>query len=79
LLRIDPALEPAQRDRLAEFRARRDAGAAAAALDVVERAARGRENLVTAILGAVEARATLGEISDRLRAVFGVYRPAARV
>ena len=79
LLRVDPSTETAQRNRLREFRTRRDGSAAGMALDGVERAARGRDNLVAAILQAVESRATLGEISDRLRAVFGAYRPAARV
>jgi len=77
--RIDPRLEEEQRARLADFRQGRDAAGAAAALDAVERAARGRDNLLPPILGAVEARATLGEIADRLRAVFGVYRPTASV
>jgi len=77
--RIDPRLEEEQRARLAAFRQGRDAAGAAAALDAVERAARGRDNLLPPILGAVEARATLGEIADRLRAVFGVYRPTASV
>jgi methylmalonyl-CoA mutase N-terminal domain/subunit len=79
ILKIDPRLEAAQRERTRGFRAARDAGRAAGALDGVERAARGRDNLLPAILEAVEARATLGEISDRLRAVFGSYRPTARI
>ncbi len=79
LQKIDPGLEPGQRARLAAFKARRDARWARDALEAVERAARGRENLLPLILAAVEARATLGEISDRLRAAFGAYRPAARV
>ena len=46
-------------------------------LAAVERAARGSDNLMPAILAAVEAEATLGEIADRMRAVFGTHRDAA--
>jgi methylmalonyl-CoA mutase N-terminal domain/subunit len=79
LLRIDPRLEEEQRARLRVFRERRDASAAAAALGAVGEAARGDANLLPAMVGAVEARATLGEIADALRAVFGTYRPAAAI
>ena len=75
--KIDPELEGAQRSRLAAFKRERDAAGAAAALAQVERAARGGGNLMPPILEAVERRATLGEIADRLRAVFGVYRAVA--
>jgi methylmalonyl-CoA mutase N-terminal domain/subunit len=77
--RIDHRLEEEQRARLRAFRERRDAAAARAALGRVEAAARDRENLLPAILQAVEARATLGEIADALRVVFGAYRPASTV
>jgi methylmalonyl-CoA mutase N-terminal domain/subunit len=79
LQKIDPRLEETQRERVRALRARRDAAAAGAALDRVEAAARGRDNLMPVILAAVEARATLGEIADRMRAVFGTYRPRVRV
>jgi len=79
LQRIDPGLEEAQRSRVAALRARRDAAAAGRALDAVETAARGSMNLMPVILAAVEARATLGEIADRLRAAFGAYRPRDRI
>ena len=46
----------------------------ASALDAVAAAARGRDNLVPAIIAAVEAHATVGEIADTLRIVFGEYR-----
>jgi len=72
-LRIDPAIEQAQIERVRRVRAEREAGAATAALEAVERAARSGENLMPRIIAAVEAYATLGEISDRLRAVFGEY------
>ncbi len=74
LLRIDPALEARQVERLRAFRKARDGAASGAALREVERAARGEDNLVPHILAAVKARATLGEISDALRAAFGEHR-----
>jgi methylmalonyl-CoA mutase, N-terminal domain len=77
--RIDPRLEEAQRERVRALRARRDAMAAERALAAVEAAARGRDNLMPRILEAVEARATLGEIADRLRSAFGAYRPRDRI
>jgi len=77
--KIDPRIEEEQRARLAAFKERRERAAVDAALASVERAARGGENLLPGILQAVETRATLGEISDRLRAVFGSYRPASGV
>jgi methylmalonyl-CoA mutase N-terminal domain/subunit len=72
-LRIDPEIERAQVERLKALRARRDAGKSGAALEEVERRARGTANLLPAILAAVEARATVGEISDALRRAFGEY------
>jgi len=79
ILKIDPRLEQAQRDRLAAFRGKRDGAAARSALDAIEQAARGRDNLMPLIVDAVEAQATLGEISDCLRAVFGTHRPMPAV
>jgi methylmalonyl-CoA mutase N-terminal domain/subunit len=76
LLRIDPELERQQVERLNGARARRNQRVASEALDEVERAAGSDENLMPHILNAVEAYATLGEISDRLRAVFGEYTGA---
>jgi methylmalonyl-CoA mutase N-terminal domain/subunit len=76
ILRIDEVVERRCVARLQSFRARRDHAAVERALGVVEEAARGDANLVPHILDAVEARATLGEISDRLRAVFGAYQDA---
>jgi methylmalonyl-CoA mutase N-terminal domain/subunit len=72
--RIDPALERAQVERLRQTRASRSADAVAKSLAALEQAARGPENLMPAIIAAAEAYATLGEISDRLRGVFGEYR-----
>ncbi|HEU4400625.1 MAG TPA: methylmalonyl-CoA mutase family protein [Candidatus Polarisedimenticolia bacterium] len=79
LQRIDPRLETEQVARLGALRERRDRAAAESALEIVEKTARGHENLLPPIVRAVEAHATLGEIADRLRAVFGTYRPAVRV
>jgi methylmalonyl-CoA mutase N-terminal domain/subunit len=73
-LRIDPALEREQVARLNALRARRDSGRASAALAELERRARTSENLLPAILSAVENCATVGEISDALRRVFGEYQ-----
>ena len=70
-----PELEARQRERLAEARARRDAGAVERALRAVAEAGAGTGPLVPPIIDAVRARATLGEISDRLRAVWGTFRP----
>jgi methylmalonyl-CoA mutase N-terminal domain/subunit len=77
--KIDPRLEEEQKARLLAFKRRRASGAVESALASVGEAARSGSNLLPHIVRAVEARATLGEISDRLRAVFGSYRPAARV
>jgi methylmalonyl-CoA mutase, N-terminal domain len=73
VLRIDERLEREQCERVQAVRARREAQAAEAALMRVEAAAAGNENLMPHIITAVEAYATIGEISDRLRKVFGEY------
>jgi methylmalonyl-CoA mutase N-terminal domain/subunit len=70
------ALEAQQRARLAEARQRRNAAAVQAALTALRSAATATEPLMPPILAAVRARATLGEISDALRDVWGVYRLA---
>jgi len=74
LQRIDEALEQRQVERVKELRVRRDPGVHAAALKGVEDAARGGENLMPRIVNAVESYATVGEIADVLRGVFGEYR-----
>jgi methylmalonyl-CoA mutase, N-terminal domain len=74
MFRIDPNVERAQVGRLKALRSRRDSARASAALNELRRRASLAENLVPAILAAVEAYATLGEISDTLRAVFGEYQ-----
>ena len=75
--RLDPALEKAQVERLRHVRANRNSALAAEALDKLEQAARGADNLMPAILDAARAYATLGEISGRLKSVFGEYREVA--
>jgi len=74
--RIDPALEPKQVERVRALRAGREAGPWKAAMQGVEDAARGGDNVMPKILAAVEAYATVGEISDAMRRVFGEYREA---
>jgi methylmalonyl-CoA mutase N-terminal domain/subunit len=76
LQRIDPALEPRQVERLRALRTRRDKKAWQAALKQVEEAALSSENLMPRIIAAIEAYATVGEISDAMRKVFGEYREA---
>ena len=72
-LRIDPEIERQQIERLREVRASREQAAVEARLNDLEQAARGSDNLMPKILAACEAYATVGEISDRLRRVFGEY------
>jgi methylmalonyl-CoA mutase N-terminal domain/subunit len=78
-LRIDPAIEQQQIDRLKALRARRDSAAAETSLARLETAARGAENLWPRILECVEAYATVGEISNRLRTVWGEYKETSTV
>jgi methylmalonyl-CoA mutase, N-terminal domain len=73
-LRIDAEIEYSQVQRLQALRAKRDASKTTAALAELERRARSAETLLSAILAAVEAYATVGEISDTLRRIFGEYR-----
>ena len=73
-LRIDPEIERAQVERLVGLRARRDGAKVKAALREVEDSARSDRNLMPGILRAVKAYATVGEISDALRQVFGEYQ-----
>jgi methylmalonyl-CoA mutase N-terminal domain/subunit len=72
-LAVDPRLGEEQSSRLAALRARRDDTAVAESLAEVRRLAAGGENLMPALLGAVRAYATLGEICGALREVFGEY------
>jgi methylmalonyl-CoA mutase N-terminal domain/subunit len=76
LFQVDAAVGQALAERLAILRRTRDASTAARALEAVDRAARGRDNLLPHILSAVRAHVTLGEICDTLRQVFGVHQPS---
>jgi len=73
-MRINAEVESSQIERLNALRARRDFAKSKAALAEVERRARSTENLMPAILSAVESYATVGEISDALRRAFGEYQ-----
>ena len=72
---IDPSLETAQRERLAAFKADRDLAMVSARLAEVSETARGTGNLLPPMKEALRAGATLGEVSDALREVFGTYQP----
>jgi methylmalonyl-CoA mutase N-terminal domain/subunit len=76
LFQVDPRVGEALARRLVDLRRARDAGAAARALEAVDRAARGRDNLLPHLLTAVRAQVTLGELCDTLRGVFGVHQPS---
>ena len=77
LMQIDPAGEAAQADRTRAVRASRDRAAWQQAMDRVTEAATSGTNLVPPVLAAVEAKATLGEVADALRNVFGEYSERA--
>jgi methylmalonyl-CoA mutase, N-terminal domain len=74
---IDPDVERRQVERVRAVRAGRSAGACQAALEAVSTAARGGDNLVPPVIAAVEAHATVGEIADAMRAVFGEFTETA--
>ena len=74
ILRIDEQIERDQVERLRSIREKRDAAKAEASLSAIEEAANGTSNLLPHILTAVEAHVTVGEISNRLRKVWGEYR-----
>ena len=79
LVELDPAVERAQVERLRALRQRRDAEKTEVALTLLEDAARSTDNLLPRILSCVESLATVGEISHRLRRVWGEYREAVTV
>ena len=76
LLRIDPSVEKEQVERLRQVRASRSATEWSAAIAGIRQAAKDGSNLMPPIITAVEARATVGEISNALRDEFGEYREA---
>ena len=75
----DPRLEPERVRRVRAFRAKRSPGEVDSHLHRLEDEARSDGNLMPAILDSVRAKATLGEISDVLRTVFGTYKPRQEV
>jgi methylmalonyl-CoA mutase N-terminal domain/subunit len=77
LFRVDPEVERRQVERVRAVRASRETMAWSQALAAVSAAAEGRGNLVPAVIAAVEAHATVGEISDAMRAVFGEHEETA--
>jgi methylmalonyl-CoA mutase N-terminal domain/subunit len=77
ILELDPELQAQQWDRLERLRKERDQQAVAAALKSVEETARGTGNLLPSMREALAVHATLGEVSDALREVFGEYEPGA--
>jgi methylmalonyl-CoA mutase N-terminal domain/subunit len=75
-LRVDPAIEQQQAERLAALRDRRDGAEVRRNLDAIKAAAAGHDNVLYPLRAALGARATVGEVCDALREVWGVYQPA---
>jgi methylmalonyl-CoA mutase, N-terminal domain len=75
-LRVDPAIEAQQAERLARLRSSRDNGAVTRALSAVKKSAQSADNMLYPLRAALQARATVGEVCDALREVWGVYHPA---
>ncbi|MFH8895246.1 methylmalonyl-CoA mutase [Streptomyces coeruleorubidus] len=75
-LRVDPALEAQQAERLARLRAERDQPAVDAALAALKKAAEGEDNVLYPMKDALRARATVGEVCNALREVWGTYVPS---
>ncbi len=76
LLKVDPEVEKIQIEKLKKLKSRRDNNEVKEILEKIEDAARSDKNLMPLILEAVKAYATIGEISDSLRNVFGEYKPS---
>ncbi|GAA3027358.1 methylmalonyl-CoA mutase family protein [Kitasatospora albolonga] len=77
-LRVDPAIEAEQAARLAKLRAERDGLAVQRGLTALRKAAEGTGNVLYPMREALAARATVGEVSDALREVWGTYTPSER-
>ncbi|MGW4647831.1 acyl-CoA mutase large subunit family protein [Kitasatospora sp. NPDC004289] len=77
-LRVDPAIEAEQAARLAKLRAERDGSAVQRGLTALRKAAEGTGNVLYPMREALAARATVGEVSDALREVWGTYTPSER-
>jgi methylmalonyl-CoA mutase, N-terminal domain len=76
-LRVDPAIEESQARRLASLRTQRSGDAVTRALADLRAAAAGADNVLYPMKAALAARATVGEVCDALREVWGVYEPPA--
>ena len=76
LFQVNPEVASAMAERLERLRRTRDRDCAERAIEAIDRAARGRDNLLPLVLGAVKASVTLGEICATLRGVFGVHQPS---
>jgi methylmalonyl-CoA mutase N-terminal domain/subunit len=74
-LRVDPAIEAEQHARLKDLRARRDQPAVDAALTALRKAAEGSDNVLYPMKDALRELATVGEVCNALRDVWGVYTP----
>jgi methylmalonyl-CoA mutase N-terminal domain/subunit len=79
ILKVNPAVEQKQRARIERIRAERNQNSAGKAIARVEQVARDGANLMPPIIDAVRAYATLGEIADAMRRVFGEYKPLTEV
>ncbi|MFQ5928870.1 MAG: methylmalonyl-CoA mutase [Acidobacteriota bacterium] len=79
ILRIDPKVEKQQAKRLKKMRKSRDLSQIQRALDTVRQAAQGQENLMPVIISAVQSHATVGEIADAMRDVFGEYKETVAI
>ncbi|WP_346154449.1 methylmalonyl-CoA mutase family protein, partial [Streptomyces labedae] len=75
-LRVDPAIEAQQAERLAKLRAERDQEAVDTALAALRKAAEGEDNVLYPMKDALKARATVGEVCNALREVWGTYVPS---
>lgn len=75
-LRVDPAIEARQAERLAKLRAGRDRGAVDSALAALKKAAAGEDNVLYPMKDALRARATVGEVCNALREIWGTYVPS---
>ncbi|MFI1231402.1 methylmalonyl-CoA mutase family protein, partial [Streptomyces althioticus] len=75
-LRVDPAIEAQQAERLAKLRAERDQEAVDTALAALKKAAEGEDNVLYPMKDALKARATVGEVCNALREVWGTYVPS---
>jgi methylmalonyl-CoA mutase N-terminal domain/subunit len=74
LLKIDDSIRQVQTEKLNKLKAERDSAKAAACLETIKATALSTENLMPAVIDAVENYCTLGEISDVLRGIWGEYK-----